>query len=256
MRIGCLICQYQDLARSGDGINADMSVNSFFGKCHIDVSRTYDLVYFWYTLGSECQSCNRLGTTHFVDFICSCLHSGNKCGRIHFSVLSARGRHDDLLHTCHFCRYNIHQNRRRINCFSTRNIDTDFCKWHDFLSEHGSVRFAVKPAVFFLFFVIFTNVNQCFSDNIQKRRINLFVSFVNLFFCHFDVSGIDIGTVKSFRIFKHCRIFVVSYILNDLCHSILEFSIAARAAFQQILKHVFSGFLCKCYCTHSFMPPV
>ena len=66
------ICKNKDLTRSCDRINADMTIDCFFGKSNKNITRSYDLIYFFNTLCAICQSTDCLSTTNFIDFIHSC----------------------------------------------------------------------------------------------------------------------------------------------------------------------------------------
>ena len=70
-RIGCLICQDEDLTWSGNGINAYMTINGFFRQCNVDISRSDDLINFRNAFCSVCQGSDGLCSTDFIDFICS-----------------------------------------------------------------------------------------------------------------------------------------------------------------------------------------
>ena len=143
-----------------------MSKHCFFCQSNINVTRSYDLVYFRDALRSKCQSCNRLCATYFKDAVCTCFFCGNQCGRIDFTLFVTWSCHNNFFYTGDFCRHNVHQYGRRIYSFSTRNVHTCFCNRSYFLTKHGSRNGAVKPAVLFLFFMIHTNVFFCFADNL------------------------------------------------------------------------------------------
>ena len=124
MRISCLICKNKDLTRSCNGVNAYIAIYCFLCKSYENVSGTYDLVYLRNTLCSESKGTDRLCTTHLINLICSCFFGCYQCGSAYFAILSGRCCHNNMRNSCHFRRYNIHQYRRRINCFSTGYIDT------------------------------------------------------------------------------------------------------------------------------------
>ena len=124
MRISCLICKNKDLTRSCNGVNAYIAIYCFLCKSYENVSGTYDLVYLRNTLCSESKGTDRLCTTHLINLICSCFFGCYQCGSAYFAILSGRCCHNNMRDSCHFRRYNIHQYRRRINCFSTGYIDT------------------------------------------------------------------------------------------------------------------------------------
>ena len=201
-RICCLIGNNQDFTWSCHSINADMTVNCFLSQCHIDVSRSYDLIYSFNTFRSVCQSSDCLCSACFIDHIHSCFMCCNQSGRRDFSVSSRGSSHDNLIHSCHFRRNHIHKHRGRISGFPARHIDTDSLKRRNFLSQNGSVAFAVKPAVLFLFLMIDPDISHGFPDNVHKAAVYLFISLPDFFFCDPDIVLIYLSMVKLLCIGK------------------------------------------------------
>ena len=207
-----------------------MTIYGFFRQRYIDISRSYDLVYFRDAFCSKCKGCNRLCTACFVYFICACLFCSDKNCRIDFSFCITWGGHDDLIDTCHFCRHDVHQNRRRIYRFSARYINTDFLQRCHFLSQHRSLRRALEPAVLFLQFMVALDIDQCFADHIQKCRIYSFVCLFKFCFCYFYIGSIDVCLVKLFRIGKQGFVSVFLDVLNDRLYPAFVLSVPARAS--------------------------
>ena len=119
-----LICQYQDLAGARNGINADIAINSFFGKSYENVTGTGDLVDLRYRLGSESHGCDSLGTADLIDGIHTCNISGYQSSGIDLTVFSGRGGHNDLIHTGYLSGDHIHQYAGRVSGFTAGDIDT------------------------------------------------------------------------------------------------------------------------------------
>ena len=192
-RICSLICKNEDLAWTGNRINAYVSINCLFCKRNKNISGSYDLVNLWNTLGSICKCSDGLCTTHFIDFICSGFVGSNKCAWIYFSVFSRRCCHYNTVNTGNFCRNDIHKHGRRIYSLSTGNVNTYTVQSGYLLTKHGSVCCACEPAVLKLLFVIAADIHQCFFDHIDQGRIYQLVCFLDLLrgytdriLCHFD----------------------------------------------------------------------
>ena len=253
-RISSFIGKNKNLTWSCNGINADISIYGFFGESNKNIARSYDLVNFRDTFCTVGKSTDRLCTADFVDFISTGFFCGNKCGRIYFTVFSRRGGHNDLVNTCNFGRYDVHKNGGRIYCLATRYIYTDSFKGSYFLTEHGSVCFAGKPAVLSLLFVIASDIDKCFTDDIDQRRIHSFISFFDLFFGDFDRICGNFSFVKFFSIGKKGGITFCFYFVKNLINGRFEFAVVIWASFQEIFQNIFCTFFCKCYCTHCAHP--
>ena len=124
-RIRCLVSDDENLARSGDGINAHIAVNSFLCQGHKNISRSDDFIHFRNRFCPEGQSCHGLGSADFINDIGAGFMGSDKCSRIYFSVFSRRCHHHNLFHAGNLCRKDIHQYRGWIGGFSTGHIDTD-----------------------------------------------------------------------------------------------------------------------------------
>ena len=133
-RIRCLVRKDKDLARSRNRVDADITEHSLFCKCHIDISWAYNLVHLRDALGSERHRSDRLRAAHLIDGVHARLLCRHECGRIDFPVCSRRCRHNDLLHTRHFCRNDIHEHRRRVDGLAARHIHADSRKRSHLLS--------------------------------------------------------------------------------------------------------------------------
>ena len=153
-----LIRQNKNLAWSGNRINTYMSIYRLLCKCDVNITWSDNLIYLWYTLCYIRKCCNCLCPTNLINCCCSCLFCSNQCCRIYLSVFSGRCHHNDFFNSGNFCRHNIHQNRRWINCLSTRNINSDTLKSRNFLSKYCSIRFAVKPTILHLFCMVRFNI--------------------------------------------------------------------------------------------------
>ena len=249
-----LICKNQDLTRSCDRINADITVHCFFGKGHKNISRSYDLIHLRNTLCSIGKCSDRLCAADLVDFISSCFFCSYQCGRIDLPVFSRRCCHDDLIYPRHLRRHNVHKNRRRINRLSTRNINADSLKWCHLLTKHGSLCFCGKPAVLSLFLVITSDVHQCFTDHLDQSRIYCLIGFFDLFFCNTNRFPGNFSLVKFLRIGKKGFIPFFFYVFENVIYCGFKLSIIVRTSFEKIFQNIFCTFFCQCYCTHCYHP--
>ena len=154
----------------------------------------------------------------------------------HFSIFSGRCDHHDLINSGYLCRYNVHQYRRWIYSFPARHIYTDSVKWCDFLSQDCSVRFAVEPAVLSLFFMIRTDVQKSFADDLHQFWIYFFICLFNLLFCNLNIVCSDICMIKFLRICKYCLILFFFYMSEDFLNSLFILTVIIRASLQKILQ--------------------
>ena len=230
--IGSLVCQHQDLTRTGDGIDIDESVNCFFCKSYIDVAWPYDLIDFFNRFRTKCQCCDGLGTAYFVDFICTCFVGCHQSSRVDLSFCIARCGHDDLSYTGYLGWYDIHQYRGWVDSLAAWHVDTDSGQGCNLLSQQGTVLFAVKPAGALLLLMIRTDIHQCLADHFDQLRIYLGISFLQFLFCHFDIRCIDLCMIELLSIFKYGFIFAFSYIIHDRSYFVFIGTIVVRASFQ------------------------
>ena len=83
--IGTFIRKHQYLTGTGDGINADISIDCLFRQCHEDIAGAGDLVHLRNGLRSEGHSCDRLGTAHLIDGIHARNIRSNQCARVYLA---------------------------------------------------------------------------------------------------------------------------------------------------------------------------
>ena len=119
-----LIRQHQNFTWAGNGINADIAVHCFFGKCYENITGAGDLVYLRNRRCAESHGSDGLCSANLIDGIHTGDISSYQSSGIDFTVFSGRGGHNDLIYTGYFRRDHIHQYTGRISGFSTGNIDT------------------------------------------------------------------------------------------------------------------------------------
>ena len=211
-RICRLICDDEDLRRPCHGIDADIAVHRFFRKSDIDISRSYDLIGFFDTFRSIGECRNGLGAAHLVYGVHSSFFCRNKGVRADRSVRSRRSHHDDFIYARDPGRNHIHQNRGWIDRFSAWNINAHPVNRSHFLSEHGSVRFTVKPTILLLFFVVASDIFKGFSDHLDKRSLCLTVGILDLLIRHPYCVLCEVCMIKPARIGKERLISVFLYV--------------------------------------------
>lgn len=213
--IGGLISQYQNLTGACDGINTYVAIYGLLCQSHIDIAGPHDLVYLRHTLRTESQRRDGLGSTHLVDLIHARLTGCHQGIRRYLAVLSGRCGHDNTLHTGHLGRGHVHQNGGRIDCLAAGYIDATGGDGPDFLAKQGAVRLAVEPAVTALLLVVAADIDQGFFDDLQKLRIYLMVSLLDLLFGDADGGCVKLRPVEPLRIGKQGRVFILFYIFDD-----------------------------------------
>ena len=120
--------------------------------------------------------------------------------------------------------------------FPARHIYTDSVKWCDFLSQDCPVRFAVEPAVLSLFFMIHTDVQKSFADDLHQFWIYFFICLFDLLFCNLNIVCSDICMIKFLRICKYCLILFFFYMSEDFLNSLFILTVIIRASLQKILQ--------------------
>lgn len=75
------------------------------------------------------------------------------------------------------------------------------------------------------------DIDKCLSHYRKQRRVDLFVSFVDLCLCHPYIQRMDIRPVKTLRIIKNRFVPSGADVLNDRADASLIFTIAVRASF-------------------------
>ena len=116
--------QDNDLARTGDHVDIDLTEHKLFGCGHVNIPRPHNLIDFFDTLCAVSHGAYGLGSSDKKNLV----NPGNIGRHDNIGIdLSpfCRGAHHDLSHTGHPCRYGIHEDRRGIRGLASRNIDTD-----------------------------------------------------------------------------------------------------------------------------------
>ena len=224
------ICDNQNFRRSRYRVNADISVNCFFCKGNIDITRSYNLVRLWNTLCPVGKGSDGLSPADFIDRVHSCFFCGNQRMRTDFSVPSRRRHHDDLVHSGNPCRDHIHQYGRRIDRLPARHVNAHTFQWGNFLSEKRAVRLAVKPAVLLLLFVVASDIFQRFSDYTDQLFVCFFICLCNLLFGYPDRFFCKMSVVKLFGIGKERLITFLFYLFQNRGNPLFVFSITVRTS--------------------------
>ena len=232
-----------------------MAVNRFLGQGHINISRPHNLVYLRNGLGSKRHGSHSLGSSHFIDPVHPGLSGRHQCGGIHLSVPSRRRGHDNLFHSRHFGRHNIHQHRGGIHRLAPRHVHAYPGQRGHSLSQDFSGGVCIKPSVPALFFMEGTDINQRLSHYLQQSGIHLFVGFLHFFLCHKDGSAIQLYAVKAGGIVKQGLVPLRFHPRHNIRHSFFILSVAVRASLQQIFQNILSGFLRQFYDPHLIAPP-
>ena len=249
-RISHLVCDHHDLTGACDGVNAHMAVHCLLGKSHIDIAGTHNLVYLGDALCSVSQRPHRLGSARLIDHVGSRLMGGNQCVRIHPAVPSRRRYHDNLIHTCCLCRYNIHQHRRGVRRFSSRHIDSHPVKGRHLLSQDRAVRLAVKPAELSLLLMVASDVGKGPADDPHQLFPRFLIGFLYFLFRYLNILCMNLSMVKLCCILKQCFVLFCLYPLQNLCHALLILPIAVGASFQQLFQKIFLCSLIQSFDSH------
>ena len=151
--IGRFIRNDQNLAGTGDGIDAHIAETGLFGQSHEDVAGAGYLIHLGHAFRAESEGCNGLGAAHFVDFIHARHACRGKGSRVDLSVRAGRGRHNDPFHSRHLCGNHVHQHAGRIGSRPARRVDACGSHRKQTHAQNGAVRLCLKPAGPLLLFV-------------------------------------------------------------------------------------------------------
>ena len=192
-----------------------MAKYCFFGKCHIDISRSDYFIHLRNALCTKSKGCNRLCTAHLIDLIYSGKICSGKGRRIYFAFFITGSSHYDFFYPSHFCRQHIHQYGRRICCFSTRYIHACTGNRCHLLPKHHAIWSTVKPTVLPLFLMISSDIIERFFHHCNQLLIYQMICFFNLFSGHFDGFFIDICAVKLFGIGENSTVSLSTHLFNN-----------------------------------------
>ena len=231
-----------------------MTVHSFLGKSHVNVSRSHDLVHFGDGFRAVSQSRDGLSASYLIYVGRSRLVSRHQCRRRHFTVLIRRRHHDDLLHACHLGRHDIHKNRRRIRRFSARHIHAHGSQSRYLLSEDRSVRFGIKPAVLFLFLMIFTDVGEGFANDSYQLVAHLFIGGGDLLLRHLQSLRRQPAAVKLLRVAEQRFVPLRLHSVKNLLHTVRVGVVLIGTSFEQVAQYIFRRLLIYLYNSHCFPP--
>ncbi len=110
LRVAAAVVDHQNLARSGDHVDVDLTEDLLLGRGHIDVAGAGNLVDPWHAFGTKGQRRNRLGSAHLENPI----NPGQASCRQHMGVDFSTGHghhHDNLANAGNLGRQGVHQHR-------------------------------------------------------------------------------------------------------------------------------------------------
>ena len=146
--------QHQDLARTGNHVDAHRAEHPALGRRHIGIARAGDLVHLGHRRRAVGQRRHRLRATDREHP----RHAGHMGGGQHQRIALAlsggaalagrrRHHHDDFRHAGHMGRNRVHQHRRRIGGLAAGHIDADPVQRRDLLAQQAAIGVAVAPAL-------------------------------------------------------------------------------------------------------------
>ena len=200
-------------------INGTLTVDQFFCSCNICVTGSGNDFCFLNRFCSECQCCDSICSTKFINFGCSGKIQCVKCARVDFSVFHRRSHCHDRFYTGSF------RNTDRMDCGGNKrggsagNVTGG--------AFHGLIHFPESDTGAHLFFPGFRDCHFCKRADIFQCKFDcLFLTCGDQFFCFCDFFGGDkipvrshIHIVKSFNEFTNGSIAAFFDLLYDFSDS-------------------------------------
>ena len=252
--IGRFIRNDQNLAGTGDGIDAHVAETGLFGQSHEDVAGAGDLIHLGHAFRAEGQGCNGLRAAHLVDFIHARHACRGKGSRVDLSVRTGRGRHDDPFHTRHLCGDHVHQHAGGIGCRPARRVDARGGHGEQTHPQNGAVRFCLKPAGPLLLFMEGTDVRRRLLHDLQKFLSHLPAGFLNFAFCDAHRLRREVTVIQLTRIGKKGFVPLLPHIGDDVRNHRFVLSVIIGASFQKRIQKISSVFFRKFQYSHITSP--
>ena len=150
--------------------------------CHyILVSRTENLVYLRYTLGTVCHGSDGLHATRLEYLAYTCYLSRREDGRIHLAFLVRRGAEYDFLASGNLGRHGQHQYGREERSGSSRYIQTYLLNAHRLLPTSDTFHGFHLLAFELLLLVERIDVSLCQEDSYFQFDRHLGFGFLHFF---------------------------------------------------------------------------
>ena len=235
MSVGRPVSKNGDFTRARDGINSNEPINHLLCQRHKNVARSDDLVHLGDAAGSERERRDGLGAAGLIDYIRPCLMCCYQGIGTDLSVPARRRGHNNLRNAGNLRRYDIHQDRRRIDRFSSRNIDADTRQRRNLLPEEYAPLIGIEPAAAALLLMKGPDIDQSLADHVDQFRIDQLICFPDFLLRHRDILFRELNMVKLLRIGKKSFVPLFADIRDDLADSPLILGIIGGASFQQIV---------------------
>ena len=201
-RIGCLVGDYQNLARSRQHVYVAMPEDFFFRQCHEDIAGTGDFVDARDRFGSERHCRDRLRASNFINPIDARKFRRRQYIRIDGSSLR-RHAHDYFADARHTRGDRIHQHARRISRRPARYVNARPFDRHERLPEDRALSAIRDPRARHLFFVEAFYIRRRPLQRGFYFRLDGTLRCVNLVGRHQNIFGRKITAVYLVRVLEY-----------------------------------------------------
>ena len=170
----------QDLAGTGDRVDAGHAETGFFGQGDKNISGSGDLVHARNGLCSVGHGRDRLGAADLIDLVRTRnigSHNGS-CRRLSGRI--RRGGNNNALDTGNLCRNDIHQDTGGVNSPAARHIAAGNGDRRHFLTEYDPLFRRCDPALGDLFFMIGADIFRSPPDDFDKFRSEFAIGRIDL----------------------------------------------------------------------------
>ena len=225
VRGSAAIGQHQNLAGSGNHVDAHRAKHALFGAGDISVAGAGDLVHLGHRGGAVSQRSHGLRAANRKSPGDACYISCRQHQGIFFAFWRWH-HHDDFAHSGDMRWNGVHQHRRRVSRLAARHINAHAVKRGDFLAQQRAVLVAVAPAFtigLLLGFMVGAHTAgsrlQCIalgSGNRMKRRLELSLRQLQRGHVRY------IQRIETGGVFQHCRVAALLHIGQNTGHPLLD----------------------------------
>ena len=211
-----------------------MPEHRLFRQCHIDISRAGDLIHPGHAFCSIGQGRHRLGAAYFQDFIRAGLPGRHQRERRQLPILIRRGSHQNLLHSRHLGRDDVHQHAGGIGRLAAGDINPHPPEGPDDLGKTDARLLQRKPFPL-LPGMVFLNIPGTLPDDLDKRRVYRFIGRLNFLLRNIEGSLVHVKAVKPLCIGEQSAVAPGFYRRQNLVHSLLLGRAVSLPPFQKAL---------------------
>ena len=208
----------QDLTRTCEHIDIDLTEDQALRCIYIDIARAADLIDTRDRLRTIGHRSDRLGTADLIDLGSAGDAGSSEDNRSDRTIGTRRCAQYDTRASGCSCRNNIHEDCGRERSRAARYIDTCDADRTDAHADLRAFCHIHLKAGLDLSLVEGQDIGGCFLDDLDQIRIKRCDRVSDLLVCHADIGSIDVRLIEFLRVLKDCRIAILLDVIDHVVH--------------------------------------